>query len=297
MKTNNIQIFNSTEFGEIRVIGTPDNPLFCLVDVCKALELQRKHVIERLDKDAVSNGTLPTNGGNQTFTFINEDGLYDVIFDSRKPEAKKFRKWVTSEVLPSIRKHGAYMTDETLRKVSQDLRAMKRLVCDLRSDNRRIREEQERWEGRWAEMVMTEAEQDTITQRIKNNQQRIPSYTTEQLEQELGWDRNISLATALIQFSLLLPTADGTGRINPKYERMGLYFHDFLPLLQKPTAQAEPTRRPTILWTDRGRAVVHLVAQHYDSLQRDIRDTVRQFDDCVTTHLTRFQRTYTTLIS
>lgn len=122
MKKKDIQIFNNEEFGEVRIIGTPDNPLFCLADVCRALGLQSKHVIERLDKGVVSSGTLSTNGGNQTFNFINEDGLYDVIFDSRKPEAKKFRKWVTSEVLPSIRKTGTYTTDPVLLQTIDRLR-------------------------------------------------------------------------------------------------------------------------------------------------------------------------------
>ena len=123
MKKNEIKIFNSEEFGEVRVIGSPENPLFCLADLCKALGLQSKHVIERLDKGVVSSGTLSTNGGNQTFTFVNEDGLYDVILDSRKPEARKFRKWVTSEVLPSIRKTGGYVSDAALDRVKTQLLA------------------------------------------------------------------------------------------------------------------------------------------------------------------------------
>ena len=109
MKKKEMQIFNSSEFGEIRVKGTPENPLFCLVDVCKALDLNPSKVSQRLEKGVLSKYTLSTTGGNQVLNFINEDGLYDVIFDSRKPEARKFRKWVTSEVLPSIRKTGAYV--------------------------------------------------------------------------------------------------------------------------------------------------------------------------------------------
>lgn len=112
-----IQVFTSSLFGNIRTAGTSDNPLFCLADVCRALGLQQKHVIERLDKGTVSNGPLSTAGGIQQANFINEDGLYDVILDSRKPEARKFRKWITSEVLPSIRKHGAYATQITIESI------------------------------------------------------------------------------------------------------------------------------------------------------------------------------------
>ena len=115
-KVGEVQIFNNPQFGQIRTAGTAENPLFCLSDVCKALGLTASHVRERLSKDVVSTDTLPTNGGKQTFTFVNEDGLYDVILDSRKPEAKGFRKWVTSEVLPSIRKTGSYSIQNLSRK-------------------------------------------------------------------------------------------------------------------------------------------------------------------------------------
>ena len=114
--SNDIQIFNNPQFGQIRITGTPENPLFCLLDVCKVLGLKAGHVRERLDKGVVSTEPLLTSGGIQQLNFVNEDGLYDVILDSRKPEAKAFRKWVTSEVLPTIRKHGAYMTNDAIER-------------------------------------------------------------------------------------------------------------------------------------------------------------------------------------
>ncbi len=104
-----IQVFNSEKFGTVRTAGTVEDPLFCLADVCKALGLQTTAVTRRLDKGVISKHPLPTSGGNQVANFVNEDGLYDVILDSRKPEAKAFRKWVTSEVLPAIRKTGGYI--------------------------------------------------------------------------------------------------------------------------------------------------------------------------------------------
>lgn len=92
----------------IRVKMVDGEPWFCLSDVCAALELTAKGVRQRLEKDVISNYPLPTRGGNQLFTFVNEDGLYDTIIESRKPEAKAFRKWITKEVLPTIRKTGGY---------------------------------------------------------------------------------------------------------------------------------------------------------------------------------------------
>lgn len=104
-----IKIFNSPQFGEIRTTGTSENPLFCLSDVCSVLGLRQGDVKQRLDKGVVSTQPLETAGGIQHANFVNEDGLYDVILDSRKPQAKAFRKWVTSEVLPAIRKTGGYL--------------------------------------------------------------------------------------------------------------------------------------------------------------------------------------------
>ena len=114
---NQIQVFNSPQFGDVRIVlGEDGDPQFCLKDVCTVLGLQNSAVMRRLDKGVTTNHPLLTSGGNQMVTFVNEDGLYDVILDSRKPEAKAFRKWVTSDVLPSIRKHGAYMTDQALEQ-------------------------------------------------------------------------------------------------------------------------------------------------------------------------------------
>ena len=118
---NEITIFNNPQFGDIRTAGTPEVPLFCLADVCKALELQSSAVMRRLEDGVISSHPISDNLGRQQLAnFVTEDGLYDVILDSRKPEAKVFRKWVTSEVLPTIRKTGGYiatngtMTDEEI---------------------------------------------------------------------------------------------------------------------------------------------------------------------------------------
>ena len=108
-----IQIFKNNEFGEIRTAGTADNPKFCLTDVCNALELIPSKVAQRLQDDVLSKYPISDSLGRQQLAnFVNEDGLYDVILDSRKPEARKFRKWITSEVLPSIRETGKYSLAE-----------------------------------------------------------------------------------------------------------------------------------------------------------------------------------------
>ena len=89
---NDIQIFNNPQFGQVRTAGTSENPLFCLLDVCKALELRQGDVVRRLTDGVVSTQPITDSlGRTQMANFVNEDGLYDVILDSRKPEAKAFR--------------------------------------------------------------------------------------------------------------------------------------------------------------------------------------------------------------
>ena len=102
------QIITFNHLGnDIRV--TTDNqgePLFVLKDVCNALGITNtRNVSARLDKDMKGVRPVDTPGGKQELTTVNESGLYSLILRSRKPEAKAFRRWVTSEVLPSIRKH------------------------------------------------------------------------------------------------------------------------------------------------------------------------------------------------
>lgn len=115
---DNLQIFKNSEFGEVRTVTVNDEPMFCLIDICKALEMSNPTMVaQRLDDDERTKLDLGRQGETN---FITESGLYAVILRSDKPNAKKFRKWVTSEVLPSIRKNGGYiagqenMTDDEL---------------------------------------------------------------------------------------------------------------------------------------------------------------------------------------
>ena len=104
---NDLQIFNNEEFGEVRTAVVNDEPMFCLIDICKALEIKNAtDVAKRLDEDELTRLNLGSRAGETNF--ITESGLYAVILRSDKPNAKKFRKWVTSEVLPTIRKTGGY---------------------------------------------------------------------------------------------------------------------------------------------------------------------------------------------
>ena len=107
---NELQIFKSHEFGEIRTTIQNGEPWFVAADVCKALDIENnRKATNRLDDDEKGVTLSDTLGGKQKLTIVNEAGLYSLVLGSRKPEAKAFKRWITHEVLPTIRRTGGYV--------------------------------------------------------------------------------------------------------------------------------------------------------------------------------------------
>ena len=118
---NNLMIFENPEFGAVRSILIDSDPWFVAADVCKALELEKTNrALSRLDDDEKGAHSVSTPGGRQRMSIISESGLYSLILGSRKPEARAFKRWITHEVIPAIRKHGAYMTKSVLEQVLEN---------------------------------------------------------------------------------------------------------------------------------------------------------------------------------
>lgn len=125
---NDVSIFKNESFGEVRVAGTSENPMFCLADICRVLDLQVTPTKNRLKQDGVSLiKVIDSLGREQEATFINEQNLYKVIMRSDKPQAEPFQDWVCGEVLPSIRKTGAYSAQPKTPQTY--LEALKSLVA------------------------------------------------------------------------------------------------------------------------------------------------------------------------
>lgn len=138
---NNLMIFENPEFGAVRSILIDGDPWFVAADVCKALELEKTNrALSRLDDDEKGAHSVSTPGGRQRMSIISESGLYSLILGSRKPEARAFKRWITHEVIPSIRKHGAYMTDSLLDALEAHPEAVPEYLSRLRSENARNRE-------------------------------------------------------------------------------------------------------------------------------------------------------------
>lgn len=144
---NDLEIFKNEDFGEIRTVRIDGEPYFVGKDVAEVLGYSntRDALNKRVDEEDKGVANCDTLGGSQEMTIINESGLYSLVLSSKLPTAKKFKHWVTSEVLPSIRKHGVYAVDELLDNPDLAIKAFTALKEEkernkaLQADNDRMR--------------------------------------------------------------------------------------------------------------------------------------------------------------
>lgn len=145
---NKLVTFENAAFGKIRTLTIDGEPWFVAADVCKALELGNPSMtVERLDADEKGISSIDTLGGKQRMAIINEPGLYSVILCSRKPEAKAFKRWITHEVIPAIRKYGGYMTKSLLEQVLENpnlIYEFARRMLAEQQKNERLKQELDR---------------------------------------------------------------------------------------------------------------------------------------------------------
>ena len=235
---NEIKIFQNQEFGAIRTMSNEQGePMFCAKDVCDALgynnsrDALRKHV-ERGD---VAKCDTPTSSGNQLMTFTNESGLYSLILSSKLEGAKRFKHWVTSEVLPSIRKQGGYMIarpDESDEVILA--RALQIMQATLQRRDEQIAKLQPRAD--YADHVL-----DSVS-----------CFTVTQIGKELnmtGHDLNILLCQKHIQY-----VQSGQYLLYADYARQGLAKNR---TFEYHSPDGELKTKTYLVWTERGRNFIH----------------------------------------
>lgn len=141
---NKLMIFENEAFGKVRTLNLNGEPWFVAVDVCSVLDLSNPTIaVSRLDEDERAKFNLGRQGDA---TIVNEPGLYTLVLGSRKPEAKAFKRWITHEVLPNIRKHGVYITDEKLKLFAEHpelLDALMKSLYAAHAENLRHRAERQ----------------------------------------------------------------------------------------------------------------------------------------------------------
>lgn len=135
--TNELQIFNNPEFGEIRTLEEGERVLFCGSDVAKALGYTNSSKALSDHCKGVTKRYTPTKSGTQEMSFIPESDLYRLVFSSKLPTAEKFTDWVTDEILPTIRKHGAYMTPDVIERTLTDPDYIIQLATTLKDEQQK----------------------------------------------------------------------------------------------------------------------------------------------------------------
>lgn len=146
---NEVKIFENEKFGEIRTVVINGEPWFVAADVCRALEISNsRDAVQRLDEDEKGVVLTDTRGGQQSMTAINEPGLYVLVLGSRKPESNEFKRWITHDVIPTIRKTGGYVNNDELfietyfSQVEESTKAMLRAtlatVREVNEKNRQL---------------------------------------------------------------------------------------------------------------------------------------------------------------
>ena len=133
---NKAQLFENKDFGKLRVVDTNSQPWFVGKDITDILAYQNSRDAIRVHVDAEDKATVAIHDGrqNRKMVIINESGLYSLILSSRLPTAKAFKRWVTSEVLPSVRRHGAYITDSALDELSSSPESAAALLETLKAE-------------------------------------------------------------------------------------------------------------------------------------------------------------------
>ncbi len=167
LNKGNVQIFQKEEFGQVRTaLDGNGEPLFCLSDVCKILELQTGRVKDRLNQKGITLMNTLTEGGIQSMLYVNEQNLYKVIMRSDKPQAESFQDWVCGEVLPSIRKTGSYSVQKQL---PQDYISALRALADAEEEKLKLEAENAKMKPlvEYAEDVLTSNDCMTATEMAK----------------------------------------------------------------------------------------------------------------------------------
>lgn len=133
---NNLQVFKNDQFGEIRTVEINGEPWFVGKDIAERLGYSNPQQAVRVHVDEEDKGVneFSTPGGKQQIPIINESGLYSLVLSSKLPTAKQFKRWITSDVIPTIRKHGAYITPETIEKVLLNPDTIINLASQLKSE-------------------------------------------------------------------------------------------------------------------------------------------------------------------
>ena len=249
---NNLQIFNNQQFGLIRVVDVNTIPYFVGRDVAFALGYAKPEnaISQHVDKEDTLKQGIPDNQGFiQTTTLINESGVYSLVFGSKLPSAKQFKRWVTSEVLPSVRKHGAYLTDQKVEEVLTDPDTLIKLATQLKAE--RAEKERLKEQHRLAE------------EQIKLSQPKVEYYNTvlqsdsliatNVIADQLGL--SAKRLNEILQQRQVIYRQNDTFVLYAKYRGLGYEGYRTHTYISNSTGKQHTKQH--LYWTEKGREFIH----------------------------------------
>jgi prophage antirepressor-like protein len=254
---NDVKIFNSPMFGELRVTRNEKGELlFCLKDVCDSLGLQVGATAKRLEQQVISSINVLTNGGSQQMYFVTEPDLYRCIFQSRKPTARKFQDWVFNEVLPSLRTTGAYVVAKE-EDSEEDIIARGLIAAKAALARREQRIKELECENSQSKQVI-EAQGERIAKdapKVEYYDQTLAAenmLTTRQIANELGITAN-ELHNKLQQLKIIFRQSN-QWLINKPYSTWKL--HGTRTYTYYDTHKDVTYAKPYLVWSQRGRRFI-----------------------------------------
>ena len=249
---NNLQIFNNQQFGQIRVVDVNTIPYFVGYDVALTLGYAkpRNAIMQHVDsEDALKQGVSDNQGIVHEMTLINESGVYSLVFGSKLPSAKQFKRWVTSEVLPSVRKYGAYLTDQKVEEVLTDPDTLIKLATQLKAE--RAEKERLKEQHRLAE------------EQIKLSQPKVEYYNTvlqsdsliatNVIADQLGL--SAKRLNEILQQRQVIYRQNDTFVLYAKYRGLGYEGYRTHTYISNSTGQQHTKQH--LYWTEKGREFIH----------------------------------------
>lgn len=249
---NELQVFNNSEFGQLRTVAINGEPWMVGKDVATALGYAKPEnaIASHVDAEDKTTTLIQGTGSNykSNAVCINESGLYSLVLSSKLPTAKKFRRWVTSEVIPSIRKHGAYITPDTIDKMISTPEFGIKLLTALKDEQEKNRV----LEAENALQKQAIADFEPIKQYVDTILESKGTLATTQIAADYGMSAqqlNRVLKEEGIQWNV-----NGQWILRKKYMGMGLTSSK---TIQFTHADGRPDTRVQTVWTQKGRLKIH----------------------------------------
>ena len=249
---NELQIFNNEQFGEIRAVELNGEPWFVGKDVAQALGYEKPTDAVRKHVDAEDRGIskMETPSGKQDMTIINESGLYSLALSSKLPNAKKFKRWITTEVIPSIRKHGAYMTPDTMQRFIADPDFAIGLLTALKDEQEKSRA----LEAENEKQSQLLADYEPKVQYLETILQSEGTMTTAQIAAD--YDMSAIQLNQILRDACIQRKVNGQWILYRKYMGKGYTKSETINITR---SDGRPDTKMHTRWTQKGRLMIHEV--------------------------------------